>query len=99
MHNALTMSTRATRSCVTLLELQLQSWKERACQATGSSASIGIAFGGAAATAVVAVASLTQGLVQGAASAIAGQEGMSLPAVRSPGQFSVGSVELKRWEI
>ena len=57
---------------------QLQTWKERACQAMGTSASFGIAVGGAAATAAGAMASPTQGLVRGAVSAFAGQEGMSL---------------------
>ena len=49
---------------------QLRSWKELARNAMTTTASIGIAIGGAAVTAAGAASALGQGIVQGAKSAL-----------------------------
>ena len=56
-------------------------WKEHARNAIGTSASIGIAVGGAAATVAGAMTGLAQGLVQGASSAMSGQASIMPPPV------------------
>ena len=52
---------------------QMISWKDKARFAVGASASIGVAVGGMAAIATGAVVAVAQGIMQGAASAGAGQ--------------------------
>ena len=50
---------------------KLANWKQRAREAIGGSASIGLAVGGATATAASAAVAAAQGFVQGAQSALA----------------------------
>ena len=69
------------------LSSQLLSWKQRARDAVGMSASVGLAIGGAAATAVGAVAAVAQGMAQGASSASQGQPALQdqqVPSVPPP---------------
>ena len=58
----------------TSLVTQIASWRERARNAAGVSASIGIAVGGVAATAANAACAAAQGLLQGASSAASGSQ-------------------------
>ena len=64
--------TRLRQEWQNTLSHKVFSWRERARDAIGTSASIGIAVGGVAATAAGAVFAVAQGIVQGASGAAAG---------------------------
>ena len=66
------------------LSSQVWSWKERARDAVGASASIGIAVGGAAAAAAGAAFAVAQGIVQGASGAASGGVGADFPSPPQP---------------
>ena len=71
------------------MPVQLQNWRGRAREAIGLSATVGLAAGGAAATAAGATLAVAQGIVQGAANA-----SRSMPAAIS-GQPSVQAEAVK----
>jgi len=72
---------------------QLQNWKQRAREAIEASTSIGLAVGGATATAVGAAAAVAQGFVRGAQTALAER---ALPPTPQPDPQAGTAVSLRR---
>ena len=69
IHYATIQDANLRREWQLALSSQVASWKDRARDAIGASASSGIAVGGAAASVAGAALALTQGIVQGVSSA------------------------------